>query len=173
MFDVGDIVWVPDCGNERVPIPCPVCFGKKEVTLILGDESMVVLPCEGCGNGFEGPRGFVMEYRPNVGASQRIIKEVRVKNTASGQEIEYLSNEGWILRPESTFSTKEEAEKNSVAKKEILEKEESLRVKHKDSKSYSWNALYHMRQVKDAQQKIDYHSKMARICKDRTRGNDG
>jgi hypothetical protein len=41
MFKIGDTVWVPDCGNRQKQIPCPVCFGKLRVTIILGNEETV------------------------------------------------------------------------------------------------------------------------------------
>ncbi len=44
-FKVGDTVWVAKCRYEPVQKLCPTCFGKKEVTLILGNGDSVILPC--------------------------------------------------------------------------------------------------------------------------------
>jgi len=62
MFKIGDVVYFASAGQRQVDIPCPVCFGKREVTLILGNGDSVELPCDYCGKGYDGPRGYVLEY---------------------------------------------------------------------------------------------------------------
>ena len=57
---VGDCLWWAVVEKHaQVEIPCPVCYGKRKVNLILGNGDVVALPCTYCSPGYESPRGTV------------------------------------------------------------------------------------------------------------------
>ena len=148
-----------------------MCFGKKVVMLIMGNDESVEMPCECCGRGREPPCGYVTEWRMNAGVETVIVSQIRTRQTAVENEIEYQAG-SYIYYTKDVFATKEEAlaESERRAKQYNIDQEtKAEHIKGKPDKNYSWNAGYHMREVKKAKEKIEYHSKMAKICKDRAK----
>jgi len=57
-FVIGQQMWMAIGESENVSRPCQICNGDRAVTIILGTGEEVSVICDGCGLGFEGPRGF-------------------------------------------------------------------------------------------------------------------
>jgi len=168
-FKVGDTVWFAKCGIESVQKVCPTCFGKKEVTLILGNGDSVVLPCRGCAPGFDSPRGYISEYEYVTEPEMIAISGMSIEVNYGKEKVEYLQ-ENRLYHEEDVYATKEEAQIRANEKKTQLEKEHTTRAEYikKDvQKSFSWNAHYHMRHAKKDRESAEYHDKMAVICKAR------
>ena len=168
-FNIGDSVWVARAGSTQVTKPCFVCHTKKEVTLILGNGDEVGLPCDYCARGYERPSGYIQEYEYVAEPERHTISRIETRQEGSKTEVTYYGG-SYVLYENIVFATREE----SLAKCEELaqkyEKEQSERIdriKKNVHKSYSWNAGYHMRQVKDHKKQIEYHESMAKICKER------
>ena len=70
-YNVGDIVFYASNDSREERIPCPVCFGKLQVIVILGNGTEVLVDCGYCGKGYEGPKGYVTKY----------VREPRVDQT--------------------------------------------------------------------------------------------
>jgi hypothetical protein len=173
---VGDTCYVSDFGRKEVEIDCPVCFRTGKVTLIIGNGDHVTMSCEFCQNGLGTPsRGYVKNWRLDAGVKIITIDEVETKSSLNkGMSIEYRADYHTYY-PENVFATKEEAiaESDRKAKEYNLEQDTKAElIKGRPNKSYSWNAGYHMRAVKEAQNKINYHSKKARICKSKSKENE-
>ena len=169
-FKVGGVVYVTTCGQRFIKITCPVCFGKLEVTLILGDDSRVLLPCKYCAPGFEPPRGVVDEYVAGARVDTRIITSM--DTTESDVETHRYNCSGYISDDTNTFATQEEADEHAAK----LAKEEQKRLttqaeylKKENHKSYSWNAGYHRRTAKKHRKDAEYHDEMAVLCKERAK----
>ena len=168
---IGDTIYVSKFGQTQVKIDCPVCFGKKIVTLILGNDAAVEMPCECCGRGCEPPCGYVKEWRMKKGVKTVVVSQIRTRQTASGNEVEYQAD-SYIYYAKDVFSTEEEALAESERRAEQYNIDQETKAEHikgKPDKNYSWNAGYHMRQAKKAREQIEYHSKMAKICKARSK----
>ena len=77
---------------------CPICFGNREVQLILGDGTHVKLPCDYCGHGYEEPRGVVREYQRVVKPERHTISRIDSQNINGVETYEYfytkISDEG-------------------------------------------------------------------------------
>jgi hypothetical protein len=175
MFNVGDVVWVARYGMHEKWITCPICFGKKRVTLILGNEDHVSLPCSYCAPGYEPPQGMVKEYstEKQVGATVITGRDIRENNGTA--EVSYHTHEGYCHGPDIVFATEAEA----VVKADALCAEETRRretlavyLKEKEQKSFSWNAGYHLRTAKKMRADILYHERMAVLCKQRSKEDD-
>lgn len=170
-YNVGDKVWVAHCEIQKIEKPCSICFGKRKVTLILGDGSEVILPCEYCGKGFNAPSGVITEYEFIAEAIERIITEVHIRCTTAGGERKYHSGY-YHFEEDEVFDTREEA----LAKcAEVVKKQEeeqttcTERIKANQRKNFSWNAGYHLRNAKKDRASAEYHERMAILCKGRAR----
>lgn len=166
-YNIGDQVWHATYTSKPTQRPCPVCYGQKEVRLILGNGDEVLIPCDYCGHGMNDPTGYITEYEYTPNAEPFLIGSV----TLSKDSVEYRSGCN-VLYPQDIFGTKEEALARAAAKGEqqrLDDETQAHRIKHNHYKTYAWNAGYHMRQVTDAKRRIAYHEKMARICKERSK----
>src|ERR1035437_864103 len=101
-FNIGDTVWVA-CSSaySEVWVTCPHCFGKKFLTVILGDDSKITIDCECCKEGWQGCRGMIQEYQFVARAYETVISEVELRN----EKFQYNNND-----EENVFATKAESE---------------------------------------------------------------
>jgi len=172
-FKVGDKVYVSKFGVIEYSVKCPVCFGKRVVTLILGDDSAVELECDYCKNGIgTKSSGYRKKLKREAGTDYVLITEVRIKKTHAKEETEYMSN-NYIYYSKDVFAEEAKALAASTKRAELYNIDQRTKaefIKANAFKSYSWNAGYHMNAVKDAEEKLTYHSEKAKICKDRSKG---
>ncbi len=170
-FNVGDLVYYAKCRYEQKSIPCPVCFSKREVTLILGNGEPVVLPCNYCAPGYQPPSGFVSEYDYVVEAEPVRIDKIDVEVTREGEHCKYRSA-CYVYDDQDLFESETEALLRAQEKKAELDKEQVSRVDYlKKSKkaSFSWNAGYHLREARRAREEAERHEEKARLCKERAK----
>jgi hypothetical protein len=164
-YKIGDTVWIPVGGLRGIDVPCPVCFGKLVVRLELGNSDIVVLPCEYCGKGYEGPRGVVGEYTRAPAAEPFTITSINKEETDAGTSVEYRSGSGYAKK---VYATREEAmvrAEEMAAENEAIERKRADYAKHNTNRNYAWNAGYHMHEARKAADKIEWHTKMAQLCK--------
>ena len=168
---VGDRVWVARCDWVPVTKPCPVCFGEKAVTLILGNGDHIQLDCDYCGRGYELPTGTVQEYEYVVAPECMTITNIEAQTNSEGTTYEYKSSY-LCPQPDKIFLTKEEAEAKGLELKAELEKEQETRVeyiKKNFHKTFSWNAGYHRREAKRLRKTAEWHERKAQLCKARAK----
>lgn len=170
---VGDHLWWARWERQaQHSRPCPVCYGKREVTLILGNGDTVTTPCDYCGKGFEGPRGVVKEYGPLAAAEPVTISSVTATETADGTEYEYRARSSecssWVPVAADLFRTEAEAlvraEEKAEAERVRMEQSTAY-LKHEAHKSISWHVGYHLREAKRHRREAEYHENMAKLCK--------
>lgn len=170
-YKVGDEVWYARYDKIGVKKPCPVCYGEKEVTLILGNKEQVKIPCDYCGKGWDEPRGYVTVYEYVAKAQHLIITGIESKQGSIGEEIRYYSG-GRYFSNGDLFDTETEAQARCTEKAQEAEREEwatAERLKKNHYKSYAWNAGYHLREANDCRKQAEYHEKKARLCKERAK----
>jgi len=168
-YNIGDLVWVATFESREERVACPVCYGNKEVIVILGNGDQVVVVCDYCCKGFEGPQGYVKEYRYAPRTEQVKVTKCSVETTLEGIKTEYRFNNGRLYQEEDLFDTQEEAAQAAEIKAVELEQREMNKVKYKNEKSYSWNAGYHMRAATQARKDAEHHEQRAKLCKERSR----
>ncbi len=175
-YQAGDEVWWAHYGMESVRVECPICFGKMKVTLILGNGDHCEVLCDYCGKGFDGPMGYITEYRYQGGAELVTINEVRIRSSLTDPDVfeYYTAHIGHFrqLEPDDIFDTKEEALARSFLKsqeKAVNDVTMAERLKKDAKKSFTWNAGYHLRAAKKARQDAEYHELRAIICKSRSK----
>jgi len=167
-YYIGDKVWIADAGMKQIQIECPVCYGKKEVTLILGNGDSLVMPCDGCSVGYEPPKGYNIGYEYKALAVQDTIKEIRCEYHEGRADIHYIFISNRYEEEANVFDNQEDATKLSAVRLEEHKAEEISRsdnVRGYQSKNYSRKAEYHLREVKRLAEEIEYHNRMAKYCK--------
>ena len=172
IFNIGDSVWVASFELRREQISCPVCFGKLQVTLILGNDDQIILPCAYCASGYESPRGYIVEYRrePRVESIKIISREIQEDGEKT--EIRYGSLNSRSHDSKDVFKTQEEAMEEAQKRAEFKIQEETnkaIHLKKNINQSYGWNAGYHLREAKRLKEQIAYHERNAILCKAKTK----
>jgi len=171
-WKVGDQGWSANFGNRQKEIKCPVCFGKRQVTVILGDDSNVVVPCKYCDNGYEGPRGYVTEYEYCKDVKPVTIDKITTEESSDGAD-QYCMDGHYGYYPDKTlFRTKEEAEIVATERAKQYKRDQDTRaihIKKEQNKTYTWNAGYHMREAKRDRASAERHEQQAIICKERAK----
>jgi hypothetical protein len=170
---VGDTAWVANVGNQQILILCEICFGKKVVTLVLGNGEHVELPCGYCGNGYEAPTGKNSIYKFVSEPKQIVIDEVKTNETINGTVKTYCSGHRHY-EENQIFLTGEQAEIECEKIKTKMENDQQTRAEHikKDvKKSFAWNAGYHLKRAKDDEKSAEYHRSMVKLCNERKREN--
>lgn len=176
-FKVGESVWAASFGSKTVRKPCDTCFGKKEVTLILGNCEQVVLACQACGNNNWGiPLGYHEETEYIAEAELISIDKISVTFTDSGEIAEYETHTGIhgcsIYKECDLFTDEASAIKRAQEKKAIFDQDEAKRhecIKKNIHKSFSWNAHYHLKEAKEHRRLIEYHERMAKLCNENSK----
>jgi len=173
-FKIGDKVWhARYLRGVAVQVPCPVCYGKLKVTLILGNGDRIELPCDYCGKGTYGiPTGYDTEYQTVNEPEQITIEEMDVKITSNGENVEYRVGHR-IYYEKNLSAIREEAVLRSDELRKEYEESEKKRndyIKEDVKKSFAWNAGYHLRKAKSAETEAEYHRGKAKLCKDRGGG---
>jgi hypothetical protein len=174
---MGKVVWFPVAKQVPVTRTCPICFGKGQVILILGNGDSVLLPCDYCGKGHDYPMGTVQEYDFVCDAFSGIVDNIEIRNFGTEkEEIFFHLLDHYSIMHKDAFYTKEEALKEAEILKKEQEEREANRVEYlkKDKKkSFSWNAGYHTREANSLEKRIEYHRKMAVLCKARSKEEKG
>lgn len=162
LFQVGQSVWYSESNRRSELIPCPVCYCKREVTVILGNNERIITPCHYCERGFEGPRGWVEgNWKWTVGANVGKITSIRTELDADGKldVTYYFSGNGHNYT--RCAATREEA----IAKGEIdcaewqakEDLEKTQYVKKFEYRNYSYNAGYHREEAERAYKSYLHH----------------
>ena len=154
-FEFGQVVYVVEgSAHGTVDVPCPICFGKLFVKLILGNGEEQPIECEACGKGCNGPQGVITAWKPwsHVHAA-----------TVTG-----LNHDGGRWRvsvsghhsSEHIFADEETAEVFRQSYHQELEEharrmQEQNMMRHK--KQHSWSARYHREHIARLQQEMSYH----------------
>jgi hypothetical protein len=170
-FNIGDTIWTPLPAQRQIDVLCPVCFGQRKVTVILGDDTHIETPCEFCCLGSDDPQGTVTEWTSSAGAMARIVTEVRETVTRTTHTVEYVCDT-WVVTAERAFTTQEEAIAVAIAESEaqaLDEAERSATRKKHSHKSYAWHVGYHKREAKRAREQAAFHEQRAVECAARVR----
>lgn len=156
-FNIGDTMFRACAGQRESRITCPDCYGKKYLTVILGNGENVTVDCECYRPGYGQYAGTVS----SCDFATEVFEET--VNSISAAPAEYNHH------PENEcFKTREEAEiKAAQLLKEYQEGEKNrlLFLKENASRSWAWNASYHRRELKRAQRQVEHHTTKLDVAK--------
>ncbi len=168
-WNVGDEVWIARVVNRETQKPCPVCFGAKRATVILGDDTHVSVGCDYCGIGYGGPRGYVNENTP-VATPERVTLTGREIHEGATRTISYRFGGGYVLEASAIFADEASAlvkaeELAARAKKDADER--SDRGGRNAVQKLTWSVGYHMREAKRCLESLAHHEERARVLRER------
>jgi hypothetical protein len=163
-FNLGEHVWYARIRWLSRQAQCPDCFGKRFLTVILGDDSQVTVECTGCREGCDPPRGTIQSHDFEIDPHFSSIKGIRKDIYEGKPRLEYTMEDCSVLYEENMFETLEEARLRSEVLLAEHREAEKLRLlkKEKDTRSWAWNASYHRGCIRNAERDLAYHkSKLA------------
>lgn len=156
-FVIGHTYWLPRLTPQQIQVPCPVCYGKKVVTVTLGNGEYVAVECEGCGLGFERARGYVTEYTYEPFVQPFTVRAVTSMHNESwwlssveGEHAEWIDlanteEEALIASQQRLTMTLENQSRSNAARKP------------RDLKKFPWTVRYHEMCIADLAEKIAWH----------------
>lgn len=169
-YKMGDTVWFASANSSQKSEPCPDCFGKRYLTVIKGDGEQVTIDCAGCASGYDPPKGFVTYWKWAVDVE--LVTIDRVEITPKGVTYGFSGFRGrYSADEERLFNTKEEATAKAQLISEEHNAEEIAKIhrKEKHNHTWSWNACYHRRCIKDAEKQLAYHTEKLNVAKEKAR----
>lgn len=170
-YKIGDRLWLARYGSTEVKKPCPICFGKKTVVLILGNDEQASLPCQMCVRGYSDLEGFIIESEYRAETKIIAVERLESQTDANGEITRYISG-NYVFDEDHLFENRKDAEVKSLELKEQAEKDQMTRtelVKANIRKSFSWNAGYHIAAAKKSREQAEYHERSAKVCKARAK----
>lgn len=155
-YDIGQEIWIATWESTTDYVTCPDCGGTGRVRVIHHDETEMSIECAGCSAGYEPPTGYVKVYVRHARAEKSTITGVEVRDGKT----EWRSAKSWCLDEADVFLTETEALAAALlkAQKADAEEREKINTKEKPTRTWSWNAHYHRRQIKEAKRNLDYHT---------------
>jgi hypothetical protein len=159
-YNIGDKAWFAGRESVEKSVICPDCFGKKYLTVILGDNSQVTIDCVACvQRGFEPPKGYVTYYGYKIDVSQVTINKVEISPNKTEYRFEQ-DKHCYIVYETDLFDTKEEAEERAkkLCKEYEEEELEKIHRKHNNNRSWGWNVHYYRRIIRQANKDIEYYT---------------
>jgi len=159
--NIGDEVWWAKCETKLVIKKCPICFGKLQVKLTLGDDTEVKTPCEYCHLGFSDPRGYVEEYELVSGVQKVVIDAKEMIENESSRTVKYRYL-NYIIDDSNSFDTEQEAQERVLEKIQENEDAERERQRHKKQNiknHFSWTIGYHKRNIRKLKEELEYHER--------------
>lgn len=156
-FAIGDTLYHPGRGSRQVTIPCPVCAGKLAIVVELGSGERVGVPCDGCGHGFEGPRGTITEWVWEPAVRPFVIDEI----------VSFSQHDGWRVKDPTgdvcdfndLFTSEFEAfaASTEACRRQHESNMQSRQHKRGNVQRQGWSIQYHRQQIKDLERQIAWH----------------
>lgn len=168
-FNIGDKAWLARYSNEPETVQCPDCFGRRFLTVILGDESRVTIECNACTRGLNYSTGRIKTWKYSARVEEITIDGMECRK---GEPTRYrynsTSSTSFIADSENLFATKEAAERRAVELRDTADQEEKKNLERRKEyprKSWAFNATYHRKCVAHAERDLEYHKSKLDVAK--------
>ena len=157
-FEIGqDVFTVYATAYSQITVPCPICFGKLFVTLILGNGEHQPIECDMCGKGYEGPQGTTISHAPFSKVSAGVVTGLSCGSR--GWTIE-VNETRYVLDDALVFLTQEEAEARRVVLHEKVRHEAQIMDERNltyKKKGHAWKAGYHRAEAAENKRRMEWH----------------
>lgn len=170
-FKVGDAVWHATHEQREKWIVCPDCMGQRWVQVTFGDGTAVTVDCQNCGIGYEPPLGSVKTWEWEPRASLVLVEGLDVHQSwqDEGEKliVRYSLSNHRGGDETCVFDNEEEAKAHAQVLAARLSAEEEKRIngKERTNRTWSWNASYHRKAIKQAQRDLEYHTRKLEAAK--------
>ena len=170
-YNIGDKVWYAGRKNTLERVTCPECFGKKYLTVILGDDSKVTIDCAGCASGYDPPKGYVEYYKQTYDVRQITIDGVEMDRKSIQYKYDDFGSHCRIAYNIELFDTKEAAEIRAKELAEEHNKQELERIhrKEKNNRAWAWHIHYYRRMIRDAKETIERAEKKLNVARSKAK----
>lgn len=157
-YNINDKVWHANRKSTEERATCPECFGKRYLTVILGDGSQVTIDCAGCASGYDPPQGYVTYHKQGVDVRLVTICKVTIYSEYAEYGFDGTESCHHVAKDTDLFSTKKEAEVRAreLAKEWNREQLAKIHRKEKNHRDWSWHVHYHRKQIRNAEKTIEY-----------------
>lgn len=155
-YEIGQSVWLALWDSSDNYVTCPDCGGTGRLRVTFHDETQVSVECQRCGPGYERPTGSIKVYDRRARVVQAMITGAEI----DGMKVEWKTDQHYRLPEDEIYDSEADAMAAAIVKADQANREERERIqkKEKDTRSWSWNATYHRRCLKEAQRQIEYHT---------------
>jgi hypothetical protein len=146
---------------------CVALMAKLAVVVTLGNGEHIGTPCDYCGKGWGGPRGFTVEWTPWPAVRRVTVDGKRIEERDGKREIHY-SAAGHGFDDGDLFEREEDAMARAHEKVAAWEEDRRLGVRHTKNgviRGASWAVGYHRRAAAEAAKQVEYHGRMAALAK--------
>lgn len=166
-FQIGQQVWLATWESTTNHITCPDCGGTGRIRVLHHDDTMMSIECAACSRGYEPPKGYIEVYDRHARAELVTITGVEIR---SGKT-EWRSARSSMMDEADLFETEEAALARAAEKAAKADQEERDKIasKEKPTRTWSWNAHYHRKEIKRAQQQIEHHTKKLAVANLKTK----
>ena len=165
-FNIGDeVFFVRSSCSYGTKVPCTICFGKRKVTVILGNDEHIESECGYCSPGMEPPSGYSTTWMPHASVEAGAITGVRRDYGGWKYDVG-----GYTVCQYELFTTREEATPVMEAKlNEETEREQAYERDHfvNATKKQIWSTGYHRGQIASHERSINWHKMRLCMIKDR------
>ncbi len=153
-YEIGQKVWWATFDATDDYIVCPDCNGMRYIRVLLYDDSIVTIACEGCKRGFDASAGRIHVYKRKPMAIPVTIKGLEL----SEGKTEWQTSGSYRTAEHDLFDTEAEAleRANEIAADFDRAEREKISMKEKPTRSWSWHVHYYRREIREAQRRIDY-----------------
>lgn len=167
IYNIDDKVWYASRTSTKERIVCPECFGKKYLTVILGNDSKVTVDCAGCALGYDPPRGYVTYYKQDVEVRLVTICKIEIGPDCIEYGFDRVEHGYKIAKDTDLFDNRIQAEVRAKELAEEWNKEQLEKIHHKEKnhRDWSWHVHYYRKQIRDAKETIEYATKQLDAAK--------
>jgi hypothetical protein len=170
-FQIGQTVYVATTktGAERTQVICPECRGARKLTVTLGDGSTVSIDCATCELGLMGSQGHRDLVRIEPDVKTLVIDRIEInlqRGNGPDEKVTYWCDH-YGYDSSRVFANEQHAllMAKSLAFEARQEAEARLFQKEKPARTWAWHVTYHRKEIRDAEKKIEYHSKKLGIAR--------
>lgn len=155
-YAIGQQVWYASFEATTAFVECPDCGGTTRVRVMLPDDTIVSVECEGCRHGCEGSDGRIRVYTRAPKCELVTITGVEIE----GDKCEWRGYQHYRMSEDDIFDSEADCMVAAKAKAAQCDQEERDRINQKEKplKSWAWHAHYHRKCIKEAQRQIEYHT---------------
>lgn len=158
-YQLGQQVWHARWDAVATTMECPDCAGTAISRVMLPDDTIVSIECEGCRHGYNGSSGRVQVYNrtPRV----ELVTITGVEIDRDGITAKYSGDGVYQATEADVFDNSSAAMVRALDVAEAADREERERFtrKEKPLKSWAWHANYHRRLIKENTRQIEYHTR--------------
>jgi hypothetical protein len=155
-YQIGQQVWRASFDISESYVTCPDCAGSGIARVMLPDDTIVSIECEGCRRGYYPPTGRISTHGRKPTARPTSITGLEMR----GGKTEWQTVDSYRVDEEDLFDNEEDAFARATQIAAEHDRQERERINHKEKplKSWAWHARYHKKCIQDAEKQIAWHT---------------